>query len=103
MARFVQISESNVEPADCSTPTTTHVRPPSGKVSPTSSRSRAESSDGTAGPVGGQHARHPFTHDGLDQRGAGGCAFCPSFGSARPFASGVASRTPAEEIQAPPG
>ena len=39
-SRLAQTSESNVEPEERITPTTIQVRPPSGNVSPTSSRSR---------------------------------------------------------------
>src|SRR5580704_15873773 len=101
MARLVQISESNVEPADCSTPTTTHVRPPSGNVSPTSSRSREDASDEPRALSAASTRATPSPTTASMSAAPEGAPFA-SCESAPPF-EGVASRTPAEEIQAPPG
>src|SRR5580704_2462628 len=107
IARFVQISESNVDPADCSTPTTTHVRPPRGNVSPTSSRSRAGLSDEPRALSAASTRATPSPTTASIRAAPAGALFPtgPSAppGPSAPLSAAAGSRTPADEIQSPPG
>ena len=94
MLRLAQISESNVEPADLSTPTTIQRRSPKRE-----SVADVEAFGGRGGidfsfSIARQHVGHAFAQDGFDQR---------LRRLAVRLGASADSRTPASESQRPPG